>query len=65
MERTDGAWHLGDCAGVGAAWESLWARAEGLGASQSPGGWAVYTNEPTEVAPHEVETRLYLPLGDV
>jgi len=50
---------------VGAAWESLWARAEGLGASQSHGGWGDYTNGRTEVAPHEVETRLYLPLGDV
>ena len=65
MRRTDGARHLGDSAGEGAAWESLSARAEGLGASQSHGGWDDYTNGRTEVAPHEVETRLYLPLGDV
>lgn len=57
--------HLGDYAGVGAAWDEVWERAESLGVTHRSGGWDVYTNDPTEVAPKEVETRLYLPLDDV
>ena len=57
--------HLGDYAGVGAAWDEVWERAESLGVPKRNGGWDVYTNDPTEVAPKEVETRLYLPLDDV
>ena len=54
--------HLGDYAAVGAAWDEVWARAQSLGVTERDGGWDVYTNDPTEVAPREVETRLYLPL---
>lgn len=56
--------HLGDYAGVGAAWDEVWERARSLGIEQQSGGWDVYTNDPTEVAPKEVETRLYFPLGE-
>ena len=54
--------HLGDYAKVGGAWDEVWERAKSLGVSERSGGWDVYTNDPTEVAPKEVETRIYLPL---
>ena len=55
--------YLGDYAGVGAAWDDVWERAESLGATERSGGWDVYINDPSEVAPKEVATRLYLPIG--
>ena len=54
--------HHGDYTAVGAVWAKVWERARGLGVTQRFGGWDVYANDPAEVAPEEVETRIYLPL---
>lgn len=56
------ALHLGDYAAVGVVWEAVWGFAQRHGATTRWGGWDAYTNDPTEVAPEAVETRVYLPL---
>lgn len=60
--RTATALHLGDYAKVGEVWDQLLVVAADYGKSEVVGGWDVYTNDPTQVAPEEVETRIYLPL---
>lgn len=57
------ALHRGDYAAVGDVWKQVWARARELGHLPKPVGWDVYTNDPSEVSPEDVETRVYLFLG--
>ena len=59
--------HLGSYETVGEAWNALFAWCDeqnlltGMG-GPGMGGWDVYENDPTEVSPEEVKTRLYYPL---
>ena len=55
------ALHVGAYEDVGAVWSQIMQRARELG-SDAQFGWDVYTNDPGEVAPEKVETRVYLPL---
>lgn len=55
------ALHVGAYQDVGEVWSQVMQRARELG-SDTELGWDVYTNDPGEVAPEEVETRVYLPL---
>lgn len=55
------ALHVGAYQDVGAVWERVMQRAFELG-SDTQFGWDVYTNDPGEVAPDELETRVFLPL---
>ncbi|MXY56833.1 MAG: GyrI-like domain-containing protein [Gammaproteobacteria bacterium] len=55
------ALHLGAYQDVGAVWSQVVQRARELG-SDAMFGWDVYTNDPDEVAPEALETRVYLPL---
>ena len=55
--------YLGDYAGVGAAWSAVHDYAARIGAEVIEGGWDVYANDPTEVAPEDVETRIFQPVA--
>ena len=56
------ALHVGAYEDVGQVWGQVMRRAGELGSEKSFGGWDQYTNDPGEVEPHELETRVYLPL---
>ena len=56
------ALHVGAYEDVGSVWGAVMRRAGELGSGQNFGGWDVYTNDPSEVAEEERETRVYLPL---
>ena len=56
------ALHVGPYEGVGSVWMLVMQRARELGSEHKFGGWDVYTNDPGEVAPEALETRIYLPL---
>ena len=56
------ALHVGPYVGVGSVWTQVMRRAGELGSEHKFGGWDVYTNDPGEVAPEELETRIYLPI---
>jgi effector-binding domain-containing protein len=55
--------HLGSYETVGEAWNALFGWCSEQGIKQRMGGWDVYENDPTEVSPSEVRTRLHFPLG--
>ena len=56
------ALHVGPYEGVGGVWSQVMRRAAALGSEFKFGGWDVYTNDPREVAPEQLETRIFQPL---